>query len=216
MYFQNKSILIVALIFQIISITSCSKKPDEKPNCADPLNSSKNKVNFTVEAVEDISYSRVVRFTYRIKVEKEVTDAEIRTICQKIISQEKRPYNAIAFFFYLPDSDIQGAYTAGQAEWTPFGKWTSAKEVETGDYSHHQLIVKSGNLLGKVPISSIVDLPIEQKKKIYYELVVLQDEGMDADESQKAIAQKYKITREQLSKISIEATINGWPLPPAK
>lgn len=213
MYLQKKSLLIIAIVFQTMLITSCSEKAEEKSS---PTSETIKTVNFIIEAIEDISYGKVIRMTYRVKVEKEVTDDEIRIICKKIIPQEKKAYNAIAFFFYLPDSDIKGAYTAGMAEWTPFGKWASAKEVETGDYSHHQLIVKSGNLLGKVPVSSIVDLPIEKKKKIYYELVVLQDQGIDAEKSRKIIAKKYKITLDQLSNINVEATISGWPMPPTK
>lgn len=231
-HYKNPYIVIVTLIFQAMFITSCSEKTDEKQaiqitdkKSISEISSMSDTVktaNFTVAAEEDVSYSignkRVVRINYRIRVEKQITDDEIRAICQKIISQgkNKRPYNAIAFFFYLPDSDIKGAYTAGKAEWAPLGKWANAKEVEAGDYSQHQLIVKSGNPLGKVPASTIVDIPIEKKKKIYYELVTLQDKGMSAEKSQEIISKKYNITIEQLNKISIEAAINGWPMPPAK
>jgi hypothetical protein len=231
-YRKNQSIWVIPFVIQALFIASCSEKTDEKQTSqiADKKSASEissisdtvKTVNFTVAAMEDASYSvggkRVVRITYRIKVEKQITDNEIRAICQKIISQErsKEPHNAIAFFFYLPDSDIKGAYTAGKAEWTPFGKWERAKDVDTGDYSNHQLIVKSGNPLGNVPTSAIVDIPLEKKKKIYYELVTLQDQGMNAEKSEKIIAKKYNITHEQISKISIEAAINGWPMPPAK
>lgn len=229
---KNQQILIATLIFQTMFIASCSEKTDEKQTIritdkesTSEISSQSDTVkieNFTVAAEDDASYNidnkRVVRINYRIIVEKQITDDEIQAICQKIISQQKnrRPYNAIAFFFYLPDSDIKGAYTAGKAEWAPFGKWESAKDAETGDYSQHQLIVKSGNPLGEVPASAVVDIPIEEKKKIYYELVTLQDRGMRAEKSQEIISKKYNITRERLNKISIEAAINGWTLPPVK
>jgi len=229
---KNQNIWVIAFVIQILFIASCSEKTDEKQNSQiankkaiseiSSITDTVKTVNFTVAAVEDAGYSvggkQVVRFTYRIKVEKQITDNEIRAICQKIISQEssKEPYNAIAFFFYLPDSDIKGAYTAGKAEWTPFGKWERAKDVDTGDYSNHQLVVKAGNPLGNVPASAVVDIPLEKKKKIYYELVALQDQGMNAEKSKEVIAKKYNITHEQISKISIEATINGWPMPPAR
>jgi hypothetical protein len=229
---KNQNIWIVAFVIQTLFIASCSEKTDEKQNSQiankkaiseiSSISDTIKTVNFTVAAIEDKSYSyggkRVVRLTYRIKVEKQITEDEIRAICQKIISQErsKKPHNALAFFFYLPDSDIRAHYTAGTADWAPFGKWERADDVATGDYSNHQLIVKAGNVLGNVPASAIVDIPLEKKKKIYYELVMLQDQGMNAEKSEEIIAKKFNINHEQLSKITIEATISGWPMPPAK
>lgn len=222
-------LMAVALTLQVVFAVSCSEKDSKKQtdqavaeNSVSEFSAMKDTVqapNFLVSAVEDASFisdgRRVVRIVYRVKVDRSITDDEIRAVCNKILPTAK-PYNAIAFFFYLPDSDIKGTYTAGKAEWAPLGQWSSAKNVETGDYSQHQLVVKSGNPLGAVPASEIVDISIETKKKMFYELVALQDKGMDAENSQKTIAKKYKITREQLDKIRLEGNVNGWPLPPVK
>lgn len=222
-------LLAAALILQVVLAVSCSEKGSEKQTEQAVAESSVSESpamedtvqapNFLVSAVEDVSFissgKRVVRIVYRVKVDRPITDDEIRAVCNKIIPTAK-PYNAITFFLYLPDSDIKGSFTAGKAEWAPFGKWSSAKNVETGDYSQHQLVVQSGNPLGVVPEEEVVDLPIETKKKMFYELVALQDKGMDAESSQKTIAKKYKITRDQLDKIRLEGNVNGWPMPPAK
>jgi len=48
--------------------------------------------------------------------------------------------NALAFAFYLPDSELPGwGPTAGRAEWAPYGEWVRADNVRAGDYSRHQL-----------------------------------------------------------------------------
>jgi hypothetical protein len=51
-------------------------------------------------------------------------------------------------FFYLPDSDLTGFYTAGKAEWAPYGDWGRAGDVPTGDYSKHELRVTVGTAVG--------------------------------------------------------------------
>jgi len=227
---QVKQLLLIAMfIIQKIFVVSCSQKVDEKQTKllidksvvkkSSSIPDTTKAPNFTIADVDDISYSTVVRLSYKIKVDRKINDDEIRAICQKIISQmeNNRSYNAITFAFYLPDSDIKNShYTAGNAVWAPFGEWNKAKAVATGDYSYHQLIVQSGNALGDIPESEISVLPTEMKKKIYYELVLLEDQGMNAEKSNRAIANKYTISLEEVKKIAIEGTVNGWAMPPAK
>ena len=101
--------------------------------------------NYRIVATEDVSFAGAVRLVFRVVVERGLTDEQLQRICEEIIEVQKktRPHNAIQFFFYLPETDTRGRYTAGTGVWAPHGKWEDANSVRTGDYSQNILWVVS-------------------------------------------------------------------------
>jgi hypothetical protein len=168
---------------------------------------------YNVVAVEDVSTARAVRLKITVRVKRALSEQEIRAVAKEIISTQ-RPHNAAAIFFYLPDSDTSGAFTAGKAEWAPYGRWADAANVKTGDYSHHQLVVTAGGALGEVKPKDIVsNLPDAKRREIFYELVKLQDSGGDAAKAYGMIARRYKIPEDWVWKIADEGLKKSWPMP---
>jgi len=181
-----------------------------------------------VEKREDLSYGGAVRLQFRIRIDKPLSEEDLRKICEKLIAEEKNrnPHNAISFFFYLPGSAIDGSYTGGQADWAPYGKWSRAGEVKVGDYSKHRLIVKTGSALisnGWAPeVKRIeadvqsVGLPLATQRKIFYDLVAAQDSGVGDVEAYNVIARKYKVEVAIVRKIGVVGALNNWPMPPSR
>ena len=98
---------------------------------------------------EDVSVDDLVLVAFSVQVSSEPTKAELEEIANQLITDEtqERDVNAIGFFFYLPDSNTSGPYTAGTGDWAPNGNWDDADTVEAGDYSTHQLAVLTGSIL---------------------------------------------------------------------
>jgi len=193
--------------------TSSIKQPSHKRKHK-PTTKSRSK--YTIVKREDLSYQGVVRLQFRIRVPGPLSKIGIRNICNEIIAQQKRskPHNAIAFLFYLPDSSTNGLYTAGQADWAPYGKWGRADDVSAGEYSKHKLVIKTGGALGSVKKSNIAKgVSKSKRKKIFYDLTAAQDRGVGDEKSYGVIAKKYGVSVGAVRKIVLEGVLNGWPMP---
>jgi len=96
---------------------------------------------YTIVETKDISFHHCKRYSIRVRVDHALSSNELKTISNKIIANFKatRPFNALTMFFYLPDSDIHSVYTAGMIEYAPYGDWSRADDVQTGEYSKHSL-----------------------------------------------------------------------------
>ena len=106
-------------------------------------------LTYEVVEREDVSVGEIIRLVFRVQVSSEPTEAELDQIANQLIADETEglAVNAIGFFFYLPDSDTSGPYTAGTGDWAPNGKWDDADTVVAGDYSTHQLTIEAGSIL---------------------------------------------------------------------
>jgi hypothetical protein len=106
-------------------------------------------LTYEVVEREDVSLGDVVRLVFRVQVSSEPTGAELEEIANQLITDEtqEQDVNAIGFYFYLPDSDTSGPYTAGTGDWAPNGNWEEADTVVAGDYSTHELTVEAGSIL---------------------------------------------------------------------
>jgi len=96
---------------------------------------------YTIVETKDISFHHCKRYSIRVRVDHALSSNELKTISNKIIANFKatRPFNALTIFFYLPDSDIHSVYTEGMIEYAPYGDWSRADDVQTGEYSKHSL-----------------------------------------------------------------------------
>lgn len=93
--------------------------------------------------VEDISYEDVVRIRIDIRLYRpgdDYTDEEFHRLNQEAICRvtNEVPVNAIAVFYWGPGQTpgYESAYASN--DWAPYGEWSRADAVETGDYSHHE------------------------------------------------------------------------------
>jgi hypothetical protein len=98
---------------------------------------------------EDVSEEGLVLVAFSVSVSSEPTNTELEEIANQLIADETEDVdvNAIGFFFYLPDSDTSGPYTAGTGDWAPNGNWDDAGIVVAGDYSTHELVILAGSIL---------------------------------------------------------------------
>lgn len=147
------------------------------------------------------------RKEYRVHLKKDVSQAELRAIAEDVIAQAP-PVDAVVVFFYLPESEPTGVYTAGKATYAPNGRWEDA-----GIAGPKRLVMQYGGVLGTISKKNRVDLPLSKKKAIFMTLARYQDQGMDVDQSYVATAKRYGITKVQVRKIMIEGVVKNWPKP---
>jgi hypothetical protein len=176
---------------------------------------TKNESYYLYDIVEDENYDFrdlstqkfIHRIQYRVKLKKEYSETELTEISKEIISQAPKA-EAISILFYLPDTETNGAYTAGLATWSPNGKWEDADKNYT-----KKLIVKYGGALGTLDKKNVIDLPLSKKKEMFFNLVKYEDQGMNGYQSSAQIAKDYGITVEKVNKIGIEGILKNWPMP---
>ena len=174
-----------------------------------------NESNYLYNIVEkknydfrDLSTNKYIhRIQYRVKLIKEYSERELTEISKEIILQAPE-VEAISILFYLPDTETNGAYTAGLANWAPNGKWEDAAKNYT-----KKLVVKYGGVLGTLDKKNIIDLPLSKKKEIFFNLVKYEDQGMNGYQSGAQIAKDYGITVKEVDKIAIEGLLKNWPMP---
>jgi len=181
---------------------------------ADPQTSAIPK--YDISSIKNVSYSNVKRYVVRVRVGHMLSSMELKRVSEVIIEELKvtRPHNALTLFYYLPDSDTNGLYTAGKAVWAPYGDWSRSDETYAGNYSNHILKLFHGNATGWDPEKTRVPgLSIKIKKRIFFELVAAQDSGVGDNEAYGIIANKFSVDETTVHKIAIEGIANGWPMP---
>jgi hypothetical protein len=179
-------------------------QPDPKPTTTVP--------QYTIVETEDVSYANIVRKSYRVRVPKQLTEAELTALSHKIVRQvtARERIKALMIFYYLPESDATGAYTAGRATWAPDGDWG-----KTDTYLAPKLVIDTGSAMGPMPKDAIVDLPLQIKQILFLHIVQKEDQGLDVGQSERAVAREFGITMDQAVKIGIEGLNKGWRMPRA-
>ena len=80
----------------------------------------------TIAAVQDVSFQNGRRLAYRIRIPGHYSEAEILQIAKWIASTKhttKDQVNALAFWFYLPGTPIDGSLAADAVVfWAPLGE----------------------------------------------------------------------------------------------
>lgn len=170
---------------------------------------------------EDISFvdmatkRRIVRWEYRVHIPDNISESDLTNISSNIVATAKQsgPVNAVGIFFYLPDSDPKGLYTAGKAVYAPNGKWEDAAKSMAGSYHRHRLSLTVGNAMGIATPQTTTKLSEPQKKKLFYDLVALQDKGVRPKDSYSRIAAQHGLSEKEVTDIQLEGTTRGWPMP---
>ena len=101
----------------------------------------------TIVKQESYHFAGCLRYGLRVRVNHALSRSELVQLSTKIIKKDYNagPYNAICIYYYLPGTNTDSVYTAGMAEWCPYGDWGRADEVRTGDYSKHRFNIKTVN-----------------------------------------------------------------------
>jgi hypothetical protein len=187
-----------------------TKKEIPTTGTSSTLKGTKSLPDFRIVSTEDLSIGNVVRKSYRVRVMRELSKEELSVVAERIVSdaRAKQQIKAIVIFFYLPESDVRGHFTAGKATWAPDGDWGKASTSATP-----KLKVEGGGALGSVAKEDIADIPIDQKKRIFAQMVRFQDQGMNSEQSYVAAAKQFRITEDQAKKIAVEGAVKGWPMP---
>lgn len=97
-------------------------------------------LGYVVEEIDDMSDEKAVRYVYLIRLLRPFTAAEGLAIASERVDGLRSDVNAVGFLFYYPESGI-GGFEHGVINFAPYGEWSRASEVKTGDYSKHEWII---------------------------------------------------------------------------
>lgn len=138
---MNRNNIVVGLIAVVVIVVvaifaGCVEEPQDKvaqDKIAIPM--------YQIVEQEDISIYNTVRVSFRVVVPSNITEQEIKDVAGYVVKKatKSQDVNAINIFMYDRIEDAYGRYTVAVVEWAPYGVWARADEVETGDYSKHQL-----------------------------------------------------------------------------
>jgi len=122
----------IVFLILIFSLIGSEEKESDKEEIETPY--------YEIVEEKDLSYSNVVRWQVKAKTYANVTREEVELIAKDIVKyvKSKMEVNAIAIFLYRFEDDISGLYTIASIDYAPYGDWSRADEVETGDYSKHR------------------------------------------------------------------------------
>ncbi len=169
--------------------------------------------DYEIAAVEDTSIGSIRRLQYRVRLSRGASEQELRTISQSIIKAAP-PQNGLDILYYLPESSVEGRFTAGKAGWWPYGDVADATFVRTGDYSLHKLQIRTGSFAGSIPEpKASAALPLSVRQQIFYEAVQLEDRGYEREQLHRSLGSNHRITPEAIDEILLQGTARGWPMP---
>lgn len=214
-YFQKASVLIAVNTFTDKVSFWCFGCIDE-PIFKVKQTQQPNKIpEYDLAGSKNISTDRVKKVEVRIRVAKEPSETEIKSICEDIfVKLEKLEIcDAVVILFYLSDSNIEGHFTAGKAVWAPFGDLTKAANPRYRQKSNYRFSIQTGNALGKLPEKNETAASMPEKKKrkqIYHELLEESDKTGSDIEADKIIAKRHNISSDDIHKISLEGVLKGW------
>ncbi|MEE8186729.1 MAG: hypothetical protein V3T99_03590 [Nitrososphaerales archaeon] len=207
------------LMYKCAPVSTADIAEEAKPLVEEEPKKVERKTPYEIVTKENLNFrsgSRdVIRVQYRIRVQEQLSEQQLKKIGEEIIGIEKKkePFNAISIFFYLPSSNAKSYYTAGMVEWAPHGDWKKAHTVLAGDYSLRKFVIKTGSAMGPVSEPKDPNLPEDKRKEIFYNSVAEQVRGSDSQKSYQIIAGRYNIDVDAVKNIAMEGLSKGWPMP---
>ncbi len=169
--------------------------------------------DYKIASVEDTSIGSVGRLRYRIRLSRAASEQELRTISRSIINAAP-PQNGLDILYYLPESSVEGGYTAGKADWWPNGDVADAAGVRPGDYSLHKLEIHTGSFAGPIPEPKVsANLSLSTRQQIFFEAVQLEDRAYDREQMHRTLGSSHQISPEAIDEILLQGAVSGWPMP---
>jgi len=125
-------ILETLLVAALLVLGACTSTATDTP-------SGSEEVSYNVVEQKDLSFSTAVRISVRLTMNADVTQQEIEWIAQDVVSNitNQQGVNAICIFMYYSGDDYLGVARVA-VDWAPYGDWSRAIDVTTGDYQYHQ------------------------------------------------------------------------------
>lgn len=123
--------------------------PEEKPT---------NLPKYTVAEIDNSSFGNCIRETLHVVVEEDYTKDQLLQIAEKEIKDytSTKKVNALTIGFYESKNKIGKGYEMGRVEYVPFGDFSKAPDVTSGDYSKFQTV----NLIeDKIQLNTKQDVP---------------------------------------------------------
>jgi hypothetical protein len=99
---------------------------DPSPNDLEPNDLPSAELEYEIVAVEDANYSIYTRKAFRVRIKEQLDSDQLRSVAAMVLEEGKRnnpKIDAAMFYFYLPETGVNGAHTAGLVEWGAGGKW---------------------------------------------------------------------------------------------
>jgi hypothetical protein len=171
-------------------------------------------LEWEILSTEDQSTGKVKRFRYRVEVSRPPSRAELERISREII-RSAPTHHGVEVLYYRQGSDTRGAWTAGRATWWPNGRPGDAVRHALGDYGAHRLGLQLGDAspAAAPPVSVSANIPVETRRRIYQEVLVLEGQGVTHERSVSSVASEREIPEQAVEEISWEGVSRGWPLP---
>ena len=170
--------------------------------------------DYSIAEEGDLSIGGAERWEYWVVPDDlYIGETEIEAIIADVLEQakEKRDLNAVVIWIIDDERQVGNGYTIAKAEYATEGDWAKAVEVDTGDYSSHELVVDMGsNLSGKIPADyEAGTYPTEEELDVYFHWHhIVFDEGSAAGEEavQKTadeLGLSYNETDKMISKVNL-------------
>jgi hypothetical protein len=132
---MRKTLIILLCAFLLVIplvLGACASTATDTP-------SGSEEVSYNIVEQKDLSFSTAVRISVRLTMNADVTQQEIEWIAQDVVSNitNQQGVNAICIFMYYSGDDCFGVARVA-VDWAPYGDWSRAIDVTTGNYQHHQ------------------------------------------------------------------------------
>jgi hypothetical protein len=132
---MRKTLIILLCAFLLVIplvLGACASTATNTP-------SDSEEVSYNIVEQEDLSFSTTVRVGVRLTMSADVTQQEIEWIAQDVVSNitKQQDVNAVSVNMYYSGDDCFGVARV-VVDWAPYGDWSRAADVTTGNYQHHQ------------------------------------------------------------------------------
>lgn len=184
------------------------------------LFNTKNNNDLRPEDLKSYTNSVVKYSTTKLNVRNEPSiNGEILKILDK--NEQVRTYDTLVNGFTMmlnEDSTLLGWISVQYLQSGPVREEESIKkEVDEGELSpvYGKLEFVRKELRGW-KYNEVVTIPVEVRKKVFFELVQYQEDTGDDEGAYEATALKFDLTEKVIKAIGFEGALKKWPMPDAK
>jgi hypothetical protein len=225
-FYKKKAFLIAAGVLLLMGLISMLMEKEEAPI---PEKEHRG-VAYKVIKEENLDHANAKRSAYHIEVPQGTADKEIDETLKTAVAdlKKKRDVDALSVFLYFADTEM--AYA--KATWAPDGKWEKADQVANRDSFQISIERLSGSKPAAKDAGERFGLDTATRKQVYKQIVAAErkataeseakypadlDKQLDLqrqlqEQYKKALADRHKLTREQLDKIGTEGVTGNWPM----
>ena len=172
-----------AVILILAAINSRESTRSITPSSGSGSNPSGERIpEYKVVSTKDVNYANVKRKAFRIRVDGKLEVQKLKQIAQKIIDDIKKDeeIDAAMFHFYLPNTEVDGPYTAGMVVWGANGKWGN----EDSNLPHSFTVTTGGLFDGRVSTKTADRFTEQVRRSIFEQLIRAERQATKEAEAQ--------------------------------